>query len=366
MEQPVAIYFFQYLPPWRIDVFNEMARHYQLTLVFWNTDRVGFMYNRDELLQLLNPDIEVIFLQSGISAGTHSVRIGITKIICHRKPRVVFCHEYAPISMQCVLIKLMGTCKFKLVITTSDNVQMASKANWPKRVARRLILRSADKLILYSKQVQEWYQKQFPFIKTAVCPNIQNPKTLLAYRELFAPIQKQYQAQYRLDGCNILLYVGRLTYVKGLDLLLTAFAHIRHERWRIVLVGEGEERDSLRRFAIDLGIADNVAFADFCSSQYLYAWYDLANCFVLPSRYEPYGAVVNEALVYGCPVLASKYIGALDLINDGNGMIFDPNNQGEFENTLSRAMQQYSCIEEIRENRMPYSFEECVSVYMQI
>lgn len=366
MSKPVAIYFFQYLPPWRIDVFNEIANHYQLTLVFWNADCEGFTYNRQELLSKLNSSIEVIFLQSGINAGTHSIRLGVTRLILQRNPQVVFSHEYAPISMQCALIKRLGICEYKLVITTSDNLYMAKQVSGLKSVVRRRILRYADKVILYSPKVEDWYTAQFPSIKTAVCPNIQNPQSLLAYKDLFPPIIRQYKSRYNLNESKILLYVGRITYVKGLDLLLQSFYRVKHEGWKIVLVGDGDERASLMRMADDLDIADDVVFADFCSVEYLYAWYHLANCFVLPSRYEPYGAVVNEALVYGCPVLASKYIGALDMINDSNGMIFDPNDSDDFESTLSSAMQRYNNVELIRENRMPYSFGECVSVYMQI
>ena len=366
MSKPVAIYFFQYLPPWRIDVFNEMASHYQLTLVFWNAECAGFTYNRDELLSRLNPTTEVIFLQSGINAGTHSIRLGITRIIRQRNPQVVFSHEYAPISMQCALLKRLGICKFKLVITTSDNLYMAKRVRGLKSVARRRILRYADKVILYTPQVEEWYKGRFSYIKTAVCPNIQNPQSLLAYKGLFPPITSQYKSCYNLKGSKILLYVGRITHVKGLDLLLQSFSRVKHEDWKVVLVGDGNERSLMMRMADDLDISDDVVFADFCSAEYLYAWYHLANCFVLPSRYEPYGAVVNEALVFGCPVLASKYIGALDMINDSNGMIFDPNDSDDFDSTLSRAMRQYNCVEPIRENRMPYSFEESVSVYMQI
>lgn len=51
MNKPKALIFYQYLPPWRIDVFNELGKYYNLTIVFTNANSEGFTYNREELLK---------------------------------------------------------------------------------------------------------------------------------------------------------------------------------------------------------------------------------------------------------------------------------------------------------------------------
>lgn len=62
MAKPRAIYFFQYLPTWRIDVFNKMSVDYDLTIVFWNAEAAGFTYDRQGLLGRLAPSIRTVFL----------------------------------------------------------------------------------------------------------------------------------------------------------------------------------------------------------------------------------------------------------------------------------------------------------------
>lgn len=51
MKKQKALIFYQYLPPWRIDVFNEMAKYYDMTIVFTNADCEGFTYNRKRIIK---------------------------------------------------------------------------------------------------------------------------------------------------------------------------------------------------------------------------------------------------------------------------------------------------------------------------
>jgi glycosyltransferase involved in cell wall biosynthesis len=89
----------------------------------------------------------------------------------------------------------------------------------------------------------------------------------------------------------------------------------------LVLVGDGPLRAELERAASGL---ETVRFAGFRNQTELPAFYALAELFVLPSRREPWGLVVNEAMNAGCAILASDRVGAArDLVRDGvNGLIF--------------------------------------------
>jgi glycosyltransferase involved in cell wall biosynthesis len=77
--------------------------------------------------------------------------------------------------------------------------------------------------------------------------------------------------------------------------------------------------------------------------------------------YEPFGAVVNEALLAGCNVLCSSKAGASTLINDQNGNIFDPSNVEELTKKLYNALSSIDLIKTevfLRKNKMPFSFNE--------
>ena len=177
---------------------------------------------------------------------------------------------------------------------------------------------------------------------------------------------EQYKKQFALEDKNIILYIGRLVEVKGLDLLINAFAKSQTDNYILVIVGEGKLKEDLTAQARQLGILNKIVFAGFYSGVDLYAWYDLANFFILPSRYEPFGAVVNEALVYGCPVIASKYIGAVDFITQNNGKLFDPLNEKEFITTLQSTCKKYKTISMSKINLMPCTFNEYVSAFYKI
>ena len=89
MSRPKALVFYQYLPPWRIDVFNEMGKYYDMTIAFTNADCEGFTYNRKELLGKLQ-NIKTIFLTKGMKIGKRPVRWGIFRLLNSEKPDIVF------------------------------------------------------------------------------------------------------------------------------------------------------------------------------------------------------------------------------------------------------------------------------------
>jgi glycosyltransferase involved in cell wall biosynthesis len=108
----------------------------------------------------------------------------------------------------------------------------------------------------------------------------------------------------------VFLYAGRLDPEKGLDTLLVAF---RDVPGRLVLVGSGSEEERLRRLAFD-----RVCFEPPRSRDDLVALYAKADVFVLPSRSEPWGMVLNEAATAGLPLVATEEVGAAyDLIEQG-------------------------------------------------
>lgn len=350
-----AVYFFQYLPPWRIDVFNGMARRYDLTVVFFNAGLEGFTYDRKDLLSRLE-DVDVRFLEKGFNVGSRPVRFGLAAILKETDPDVVFVHEYSTVSVAVAILRRFF--RYRLYVTTSDNLKMAESSSGPKAWARRFVLRRSKGAILYSEPVEAFYRSRFPWLRTGVCPNIQNPATLLSFRSRFDnPLP---------DSRRVILYIGRLVPVKGLDLLLDAFAAVPHDGYCLALVGEGSERENLGLQAESLGIASDVLFVGFQSGPGLYRWYDRADFFILPSRYEPFGAVVNESLILGCPVVASKYIGALGFISRDNGMVFDPLDRQDFIRTLASAMEHYPAPLVPRPDLMSVSFDDSLRTFLTI
>jgi D-inositol-3-phosphate glycosyltransferase len=128
-----------------------------------------------------------------------------------------------------------------------------------------------------------------------------------------------------LDEMPMLLSVGRLDPIKGLDLLLESVALMRTPA-RLIIVGgnpDGDpELDRLRQCARELGIADRVRFPGAVPQHALRNYYHAADAVVVSSRYESFGLVAVEALASGTPVVASAAGGLTSIMQDGhNGLL---------------------------------------------
>lgn len=112
-----------------------------------------------------------------------------------------------------------------------------------------------------------------------------------------------------LEGC-VVLYVGRLDPEKGVDVLLEA---VRALPLTLAIIGAGSRDAELRRQA-----PPNVRFMGALPRERLTEWYAAADIFVLPSRSEQWGMVLNEAAEAGLPLVATEAAGAAhDLIEQG-------------------------------------------------
>jgi 1,2-diacylglycerol 3-alpha-glucosyltransferase len=152
----------------------------------------------------------------------------------------------------------------------------------------------------------------------------------------------QTPAQFQLPD-RYFLYVGRLAAEKNLELLIHSFAkaRARGSRSSLVLVGDGPLRSRLESRVQEAGLQPWVRFAGLRSTAEILPYYAFAHAFVLPSRREPWGLVVNEALAAGLPVIVSNRCGcAGDLIAHGvNGFLFDADREEELTDFLWRVDQ---------------------------
>ena len=141
--------------------------------------------------------------------------------------------------------------------------------------------------------------------------------------ELFRP-SDWYEARRNLGLMrrNVVLYVGRIEPLKGLDILMGAMACIEDiSDISLVVVGGSpgadDEMGRLRALSRELGIADRVIFTGAVSHAELPQYYNAADVFVLPSHYESFGLVALEAMACGTPVVASRVGGLTSFISDG-------------------------------------------------
>lgn len=123
-------------------------------------------------------------------------------------------------------------------------------------------------------------------------------------------------------GCRF-LFVGQLIHRKGVDLLLRAVSRLPESGWSLDLIGDGADRESLQAFVVAHGLSGSVRFCGNQSNAVVLAALQSADVLILPSRWDGWGAVVNEALMLGTPVIVSDACGAASLIvNNACGTVF--------------------------------------------
>lgn len=126
---------------------------------------------------------------------------------------------------------------------------------------------------------------------------------------------------------SVLLNVGRMTDEKGIPDLLEAFqiTRLAMPGTTLVLAGTGPELGEYQRRCARDGI-EGVRFLGYIADEELPMWYAMADVFVFPTRSDPWGLVVNEAMAAGLPIVASTAAGAVDeMVHEGvNGLLHAP------------------------------------------
>jgi len=153
------------------------------------------------------------------------------------------------------------------------------------------------------------------------------------------------EVRRELDATNrlVLLYSGKLSHRKGVDLLIDAAKELDEtvrQRLLIVFVGDGELRTDLQARAAASPHVD-VHFAGFRNQRDLSRYYHAADLFALPSRHsETWGLVVNEALHHGVPCVVTQSVGcAPDLVVPGEtGEIVEPSSVSSLRDGIARAL----------------------------
>lgn len=138
---------------------------------------------------------------------------------------------------------------------------------------------------------------------------------------------------------NIVLFVGRLAKEKNIPNLLKAAAIVikKFPRTLFLIVGDGPEREKLKRLAKKLQIEENVVFEGQVEHDKLPAYYKACDVFVLPSDYEGWGLVIVEALAAGKPVITTDVGLAGELVEDGvSGLVVPMRDERALANAILR------------------------------
>ncbi len=161
-------------------------------------------------------------------------------------------------------------------------------------------------------------------------------------QDLFQHVDKGIARRHLgLNGGDIVLYVGRIEPLKGLDRLLTAMTRVDTGKQLslVVVGGDDESRDEVERLQAlsrSLHIQDSVIFAGLARHEDLLYYYSAADVCVIPSYYESFGLVALESLACGTPVVATR-VGAIETVvdEDRTGYVVKGDSPADLANGIS-------------------------------
>jgi glycosyltransferase involved in cell wall biosynthesis len=130
--------------------------------------------------------------------------------------------------------------------------------------------------------------------------------------------RQRFRRRFVADHEQLVFYVGRIVYEKGLQVLLDAWPRVQAmSAARLVIAGDGPYLDALKAQAQALGLDQRICFTGFVSDADRERLYRAADVAVFPSLYEPFGIVALEAFAANCPVVAAATGGLAEVVEAG-------------------------------------------------
>ncbi len=257
----------------------------------------------------------------------------------------------------------------RLVLRIDSQVSRAQALAGTRTQRRRLrrarrFFPKADAIIAISRGVAEDLAQQVRYPQDRIHA-IHNP---VVTPELEQRMRRAPTHPWLTDGgAPVVLGVGRLVEQKDFPTLLRAFARLRRERAaRLLVLGEGKERDRLEALAGELGIAAHVALPGFDPNPL--AAMAHAALFVMSSAWEGFGSVLVEALACGCPVLSTRCpSGPAEILDDGRyGTLVPVGDDRAMAAAMATALEQPPDPEPLRQRARHFSLPRITERYLEV
>ena len=200
---------------------------------------------------------------------------------------------------------------------------------------RKVTARAAGVLTIGQSNSRFWEHYGVPAGKRIFAPFSVDNEWFGQQASLQRARRRELRRELELPEGRMLLFAGRFVAAKNLERLLNAWLGFDGTGLSLLLAGGGPLEAKLKQAVTGAGLR-NVCFRSFQAQAEMPKFYAAADGLILPSLFEPWGLVVNEAMASGLPVFVSERCGcAEDLVQAGaNGLIFDPFDVGQIGECL--------------------------------
>jgi glycosyltransferase involved in cell wall biosynthesis len=263
-----------------------------------------------------------------------SIPLAVVTDLIRYQPDVVVSGDLGARSLVCwFAAKLVGA---RFVLWSEDITSSAVGRSKPQQWLRRFLVQRADAFLAWGEPALRYLRSlNVPQDRIFACAQAIDNDYWLQRARTLDPLEEKRALGF---SGKVFLLVGRALPLKGFQNFLQAWTLLPkelHSQISAVFVGDGVYLSTLVSLAANRGLK-NVSFAGAKSAEELARYYAAADIFVFPSLVDVWGLVVNEAMCFGLPILASRYAGASQaLVADSNvGIVFNPSDIDEFASRL--------------------------------
>jgi glycosyltransferase involved in cell wall biosynthesis len=306
------------ITPYRLAWFDELAKDNKITVIYTSDNYPGV-----EKLKLRETarSFNLIKLKS-ISIFRKEISFQVIKFL-KKKYEIVLFDGYAPLTNMLGIIYYINNNKQFFI--NIDGLLKPKKKEKIKNYFKLKILSKA--IILCGSQ----YTKE-QLISLGVDKNhchVHNFTSLIKEDVLIQPLSNKEKIEVKnnlnITEKKIILSVGQLIYRKGYDILIEALKNIDQEIGVYIVGGKPSKKLLKLKQKYNL---KNIQFVNFVDNKTLSQYYMAADLFILPTREDIWGLVINEAMARALPIITTDRCGAgIELIKDGvNGYIVKSEN----------------------------------------
>ncbi|MGO9862139.1 MAG: glycosyltransferase family 4 protein [Terriglobales bacterium] len=326
---PKTVILTEIIAPYRIPVFNALARRPELNL------HVIFLAETDAATRQWRVYKDEIRFSHQVlpswrwRAGKYSwlLNRGLWPALNAAGPQVIVCGGYSyPASWEALLWARRHQVRFVL---WSESTSQDARAGRPwVESLKAYFVRHCERFVVPGKASFEYLRSLgSPEANIVTAPNAVDNSFFAAQAEDARAHAEKFRARLQLPS-RFILFAGRLVAEKGVFDLLQAYAKLEsglRSEVGLVFAGDGIAREELAQQAkrISPGM---ICFPGFAQREDLASLYALAETLVLPTHTDTWGLVVNEAMACGLPIIVSSVAGSSsDLVEDGwNGYVVPP------------------------------------------
>ncbi len=343
--------------PYFSPLFNELAKvpDWELTVCYtsswvstvgWKNDElVGASSCRTIVLDRIRPRL------SKLIGGPLSAAYTLIALLNDEKPDYLICYGYT-LKPQVALIcwAMLTATRFALIgdanyyFDQPGRLKGIAKKKW-----LRFVVKKASALIAIGTASKLFWQKYgaLPSQMFKSLLVVDNKFFLAAVKANVAESLK-LRSRLGLDGKVVFLFVGRLIKRKNVDLIIQAANRLGTNELGIVIAGSGDDDVRLKLLA---GDNPNIVFVGNVTPQEVPVFYKMADVLVLPADHEPWGLVINEAMVCGLAIIAHQHCGAaVDLVDSDNGIKLRDFSVEELAKAMKALVQNRSLLLDMQEN----------------